>query len=113
MGINYYRLKQVDYDGSLDYSPVVSVKFSETTKSNIEKNNVVLFPNPALNDIWIKTEQKLSSDNTLDVEVYNITGEKIYASKISDNLQKVDISNYQKGMYFIKVDNKTYKILKE
>ncbi|MFN8296047.1 MAG: T9SS type A sorting domain-containing protein [Chitinophagales bacterium] len=112
MGINYYRLKQIDYDGSSDYSPVVSVKFNETTKS-IEKNNVILYPNPAQNDIWIKTEQKITGDNALDVEVYNITGEKIYASKIIENLQRVDMSNYQKGMYFVKVDNKTYKILKE
>jgi len=37
-GTNYYRLKQVDFDGKHEHSPLVAVEFSPST--------LVLFPNP-------------------------------------------------------------------
>lgn len=42
-GINYYRLKQVDFDGNYSYSQIVAVKFSKQIATGGEP---VLFPNP-------------------------------------------------------------------
>ncbi|GIV26649.1 MAG: hypothetical protein KatS3mg027_0463 [Bacteroidia bacterium] len=41
-GFNYYRLKQVDYDGSYTYSKIIAVEYKRIAKS-IEP---VLYPNP-------------------------------------------------------------------
>ena len=50
----------------------------------------------------------------IDLEVYDILGERIYASKMeTGNTQKVDMSSYQTGYYCVKIGNQTYKVFKE
>ncbi|MCX7759506.1 MAG: T9SS type A sorting domain-containing protein [bacterium] len=47
-GINYYRLKQIDWDGKYSYSNMVAVEY----KKNIATNNKepIIFPNPIEKD---------------------------------------------------------------
>ena len=47
-GRNFYRLRQVDYDGRVVYSPIVSVAFGGT-----DKKVMTLFPNPVVNIVSI------------------------------------------------------------
>ena len=101
----YYRLK-IEHEGHLEYSSLISVKF------NSEINKTIVYPNPTRNVIWIKSEQTLNKD-IIDLEVYNILGERIYASKMQDQIQNVDLSGYQDGYYCIKIGNQIYKVLKE
>ena len=48
-GVNYYRLKQLDYDGVFEYSDVVSVDFPsfgnlESLRSNLLNVNLKFYP---------------------------------------------------------------------
>ncbi len=43
-GINYYRLKQVDFDGKFSYSQIVAVEFKK--QLSVSANEPVIFPNP-------------------------------------------------------------------
>jgi hypothetical protein len=101
----YYRLK-MEKGGSIEYSSMISVKFSEINKT-------ILFPNPTKNVIYIKSEEAQYQD-LIDLEVYNILGEKVYASKMErGDIQKVDMTNYNNGYYCIKIGSRAYKVLKE
>lgn len=111
-GLNYYRLKQVDFDGSIDYSVVVSVKFNEDSKG-VDKNEFLVYPNPVRNEIWIKAQDNGIINQNLNVNVYNVNGETIYTDVLQNNEQRIDVSYYQKGIYFIKIGSKTVKFLKE
>lgn len=78
----------------------------------LENNNVSIYPNPAINRIYI------SSNTTIDkILVYNIFGQMMYKSSKSENSTTVDISNYAKGVYLVKVfadgKPKTQKIVKK
>ncbi|MEL6659982.1 MAG: right-handed parallel beta-helix repeat-containing protein [Bacteroidota bacterium] len=44
-GINYYRLKQMDFDGSYEYSDMVALRFEASNADS----KLVVFPNPASN----------------------------------------------------------------
>ncbi len=110
-GINYYQLKQVDFDGKTEYSPMVSVTFELKTKPI--SNLISLYPNPTNNDIWIKSNQEIDADNILNIEVYNILGEIVHNTKMENILEKISLSEYQNGLYFIKIGNETYRILKQ
>ena len=47
-GINYYRLKQVDFDGAFTYSPVQSIEFGKSDfviKSNLVKEGLDIIVN--------------------------------------------------------------------
>lgn len=50
-GMNYYRLKQQDYDGLIKYSPVQAVQIDKLM------NPLNLYPNPATEEVYIQTEE--------------------------------------------------------
>lgn len=79
---------------------------------NIEQNNpnFILCPNPANESITIK-----GSENQLikKVEIFDLNGKMLYFIEPDAKQVKIDISNYQKGAYFIKCsDDKSIKTLK-
>lgn len=110
-GENYYRLNQVDYDGRAEYSSTIMIKVGTTAPD--KKGEFVLYPNPTKNEIWIKSEENITSANEVPVEIYNISGEIVYASVMKENLYRLDFSHYQSGMYIARIGSKTYRILKE
>ena len=104
--VSYYRLK-IDGEGKSDFSSMITVKYV------IEINKTMLYPNPTKNVIWIKSEEASTRD-IIDLEVYDILGERVYASKMeSGNIQTVDMSNLHNGYYYVKIGNQAYKVLKE
>ena len=90
---------------------MVSVTFELKTKPI--SNLISLYPNPTNNDIWIKSNQEIDADNILNIEVYNILGEIVHNTKMENILEKISLSEYQNGLYFIKIGNETYRILKQ
>jgi hypothetical protein len=100
-GINYYRLKQVDFDGQFEYFTTVPLMFS--SKNRTLTSNV--YPNPATNEIKFTT----SIDETYFVTVYNSVGKIIQQLEVNKNNVNSEVtintSNLAKGNYFIKIDN--------
>jgi len=110
-GINYYQLKQVDFDSRTEYSPMVSVTFDD---KEVQTTTVMsLYPNPTTNDIWIKTDKQIDPSNLSEIEIFNITGEKLQTTQMQENTQRIDLNSYQSGMYFIKIGKETYRVVKQ
>lgn len=109
-GENYYRLNQVDFSGRAEYSPTVMVKLESESDESEEKFSV--YPNPVTDELWIHSE-KGKAGNKTTLEVFNILGETAYADILNENPQRIDLSVYQKGIYFIKIGKKTYRVIKE
>jgi hypothetical protein len=66
--------------------------------NNLEKR-ITISPNPASNFITINTsENKLS----YSLEIYTIDGKMQYRNVFVEN-QSIDISNYNPGLYFVKL----------
>ncbi|MDB5228344.1 MAG: hypothetical protein JWN78_2537 [Bacteroidota bacterium] len=103
--VMFYRLK-IQSGNKIEYSSMISVKYVP------EINKTQVYPNPTKNVIWIKSEQTMNSSEYLDLEVYNIIGERVYASKMRDEIQRVDLSEYSDGYYSVRIGSKTYKVLK-
>jgi len=111
-GINYYRLKQVDYDGTFEYTIVVAV----THNSSIEKNNPVeisVFPNPTTDVLWVKSNYSTPTVSQENIDVYNTNGQQVYSTPHQENLQQVDLKYYENGMYYLKIGKQTFKIIKK
>ncbi len=92
-GINYYRLKQTDFDGTYTYSKIQAVKFEES-----ENNDIYIYPNPVIGEILnIETKNENSTIN-----LYNCIGEKMKIT-ITNSLNKhiIDVSELPKGIYFV------------
>ena len=95
-GYLYYRLKQVDYNGNYSYSKIATVKISDNI-NNFKPSNIVI----SNNFIRINT----NSDEDYKVEIYNINGQVIYINNINES-KEIDISNYSKGIYLLKIYSK-------
>lgn len=97
----YYRLKQVDKDGSTSYSKVVSVKL----KSNLI-NFLQISPNPFVESVRIKLEAVENGYAT--TKIMNAGGQTISLTKASINkgtndIQVSNLNGLSKGLYVIQV----------
>ena len=103
-GISYYRLKQTDYDGSYNYSPVISVDFSE-------KLDFTFFPNPVKSgEIISFVISKNEGIKEIQVSVSDVTGKKIYVETMhAGSESKAELSltdlNLNPGIYILKVQS--------
>jgi len=70
-GNYYYRLKQIDFDGSYEYSNVVEVNVNVPLDFVLEQN----YPNPFNPSTVIKFSLPVNSKITIDI--YNTLGEKV------------------------------------
>ena len=67
-------------------------------------NDILIYPNPA-NDIITIEENSLINKNGL-ISIYNIQGQIVLEQTLQDAKSQIDISSLEKGVYFVKVNNR-------
>ena len=92
IGLNYYRLKSIDLDGTFEYSDVVLVKFASNLK-------LLISPNPSVGLISIKTN--ISTTEGLRYEITNQYGIIVHSGTLSGFNTEVDLQSLPKGVYII------------
>jgi Secretion system C-terminal sorting domain len=95
-GYNYYRLKQVDYDGKSDYSPVRSVKVGSVSSA-------ILSPNPIQQGNNANLMFDSVDENDLTIEVFNTLGQAVLRQEttVSKGINPIqlDMLALPKGVY--------------
>lgn len=91
-----------------------NIKFSPTALLSTNENSFVGFsyyPNPTSNVITIDNSEEINF-----IELSSLTGQIIYSQKNNSNKMTIDMSNYARGVYFLKVNSngksKTVKIIR-
>lgn len=100
---NYiYRLRQIDYNGTYEYSPAVEVEVYAPSEFTLNQN----YPNPF--NPSTKINFSLAADSKVTLTIFNLIGEKV-AELINGNLSAgtheviFDAANLQSGVYFYKL----------
>lgn len=82
---------------------------------NNDEINLIMYPNPATSTLNL-----LFKNSFLEIGIYNTLGQVVHQQKIvSQNQLSIDVSNYQAGMYFLKIvsgntkKEKTFKFVKQ
>lgn len=92
-GINYYKLKQFDFDGSFSYSQIKSVDF------NMNNFNALIYPNPLNNsDLYIEANHNIKS-----IEIYNSQMQLIKTYSDKSAKSKLINIDFSEGVYLVKI----------
>jgi len=78
--------------------------------STITQNNLAsfkIYPNPATNKLYINLLKANSA-----VAIYNSVGIKMEETFVTGTHHEFDVSNYTKGLYFVKANNAVLKFIK-
>ncbi|MCF8244041.1 MAG: T9SS type A sorting domain-containing protein [Saprospiraceae bacterium] len=106
-GTNYYRLKQVDFDGNFEYSKIVSVFFGET------KGHVQLFPTIASNEVQLHFPSPTDDEGTIQIFDYNGKLVKMLGFEPEMEEMTIPTDDLARGTYLLKVNSsKVYETLR-
>jgi uncharacterized repeat protein (TIGR01451 family) len=97
----YYRLRQVDLDGTATFSPVRSVRF--TTSAEATPVALSLYPNPAQASTQLDLSQ-LPATGSYQVQLLDATGRTVLSRTLAGGLpQPLDVQQLASGTYLVRV----------
>ncbi|MDX5481594.1 MAG: T9SS type A sorting domain-containing protein, partial [Hymenobacteraceae bacterium] len=97
----YYRLKQVDFDGTFEYSKVISVSMN----SSAAQAEVQAYPNPFANELHVAITA--TESGTAELLLVNLQGAAVYSRSLTlkTGLTAVElpVEQLNSGIYILKV----------
>ena len=97
-GLNYYRLKQIDFDGAFEYSPVQVVEVKRETPIRI-------FPSQAFETITVDLAEAAKEETVIGV--YDVMGRMVLSQVMGAEATRseLNVANLTKGHYFIQLQS--------
>ena len=102
-GINYYRLRQVNQDGTVDYSTIVFVNMTDG-------ETFTIFPNPVEKGTTLKALIPASEGEGVSIELIDVTGKVVLNEDTNLQGQLVEMTlpyNLNQGVYILRVRTET------
>lgn len=104
-GLNYYRLRQVDYSGQEHFSGVKVVHFNT-------KNDLFIYPNP-VGDEFLNLSFEQNLEEPIVIEIFDYTGRIVLTQQIlNTNDYQLDVSDFSKGVYILSVGERRLRLLR-
>ncbi|TKT91816.1 Ig-like domain-containing protein [Dyadobacter frigoris] len=92
-GMNYYRLKMIDLDGTFAYSRIKSVNFPEFSWAK-------LYPNP-VNDVL---QIVINNRRVRKIRLIDSYGRVMFDGQVSSASMRIDMKSYVPGTYLIHLE---------
>ncbi len=112
----FYTYKVVAYYQDIDcmsapakakYGNAYSVTASTPTGiDNAQEQEITVYPNPVDDNLTIEAK------DIKNVSVYNLTGQKVFESKVNADEVNLNMSDFQSGIYMIQIETSEYTTTK-
>jgi carboxypeptidase T len=106
-GMNYYRIKQVDKDGTISYSRTINIAYNKGTI------NFIVYPNP-VTDI-LKLRLSAARNEMITVTISDVTGRKLVEQKqlVTSTGTSMDISlaKYASEVLLLTIRNSRQEVI--
>jgi hypothetical protein len=95
-GMNYYRLRQTDFDGQFSYSPSVSAMFGQA-------GDIRLFPSPVIDKLKVELEKPVRENGVW--QIFDLAGRLAMSGDFStENADfEIFINELPTGFYFLRL----------
>ncbi len=108
LSVKDYWLYAVDIYGFISKPDTVTIVPGTGVEENIN-TGISIYPNPA-NDLIIIETNKVGQ---YFIELNSINGQLIYSTKMEGPTHQIDLSSFQKGLYFITIRSRDYVMTKK
>ena len=105
-GEHYFSVVAVCENGESEMSETFEFEIIGETIGEYE-NNFELYPNPVDDVLYIKSDKNIN-----EVNIYNVVGIKLIAVSGQQSAVSVDMSGFKSGVYFVEVDGKVFRIIR-
>lgn len=85
----------------------ISISTAVLGTNDLNKLSVNIYPNPVNNALFIEVNEASKA------EIFALTGTKITEKTLQKGKNQLDVSSFLKGVYIIKVNNSTFKVIKK
>ncbi|MBC7488448.1 MAG: T9SS type A sorting domain-containing protein [Cytophagaceae bacterium] len=103
-GINYYRLAQYDFDGSVHYSKIIIVN------QGIGSSDFTVSPNPSASNFTLHFNRDFSQANLL---VTDIIGRNLFTQSLTSGNESITFGEYfPKGIYLVQLNDGKSTVVK-
>jgi hypothetical protein len=96
-GSNYYRLRQVDFDGRATYHEVVAINMATA-------NQVRMLPNPVNDFTTLQLTEVLETESK--ILIYDMMGKVVFETRLAagQSTVEIDLSFLANGAYIIRLE---------
>lgn len=99
-GVNYYRLRQVDFDGAYEYSDIIAISYDAVSE-------LQLYPNPSLGLV------NLHMPGEFDVVVQDVNGRIVMQTVSSGSQCQLQLNDQPSGVYIAAITTRNTTIRKQ
>ena len=96
-GTNYYRLRQVDFDGATTYHSVIAVEFTN------REDPVIISLYPTVVDQTVRLRSSHELNHPLPFRVHNLSGQLVLTGTLSQTDQEIAVHQLGAGPYFLRL----------
>lgn len=106
-GTNYYRIRQVDFDGAMSYSAVRMLYFND-----LDKHQLLVYPNPAHNSLQLQIPATTTRQT---LRIFDIVGKGWLSQSVNANTDRLqlNISALPPGSYIVAFNGYTQRFIKK